>query len=275
MPSNALITETEKQEKRVQDTLARSTIYQFLALCFAEPNERTFHILTDKEYIASIQESLETYLAIDRINGALDPSSMLKIPLLIEDCIMEKSLEDIKTEYTKRFGTFVSSKECPIYETFYGKLDIFQQTQELADISGFYRAFDLKHSEDVKKDKFDHLSVELEFLHYLTYKEAYALENHGDDQVSICVNAEKKFMKEHLGRWIGLFTVLVNKHSKEGFYACSANLLKDFVELEWKYLRVKPEEVKELNDEAFNVKTEDFECGPGSCETGVNVENTS
>ncbi|MGR3309332.1 MAG: TorD/DmsD family molecular chaperone [Candidatus Brocadiales bacterium] len=276
MSANALKTETVSKERRVQDTLARSTIYQFLSLCFGEPNEETFPILKDKEYLENVQESLESYLAIDRLSGAdKDTSSIKKAPQLIVDCLNGKSVEDVNTEYSKRFGSYISSKECPIYDTFYGKLDIFQQTQELADITGFYRAFDLKHADDVKKDKLDHLSIELEFLHYLTYKEAYALENHGDEQLDICVSAEKKFMKSHLGRWIGHFALLVNKHSQEGFYANSANLLKDFVELEWKYLRVKPEEVKELNDEAFNVKTEDFQCGPDSCETGLNVENAS
>ncbi len=276
MSANALKTETVSKERRVQDTLARSTIYQFLSLCFGEPNEETFPILKDKEYLGNVQESLETYLAIDRLSGTgKDTSSIMKAPQLIVDSLNGKSVEDINTEYFKRFGSYISSKECPIYDTFYGKLDIFQQTQELADITGFYRAFDLKHADDVKKDKLDHLSIELEFMHYLTYKEAYALENHGDEQLDICFSAEKKFIKSHLGRWVGHFTLLVNKHSQEGFYACSANLLKDFVELEWKYLRVKPEEVKELNDEAFNVKTDDFQCGPDSCETGVNVENTS
>lgn len=268
MPSNAIKTESGGKETRVQNTLARSTIYQFLSLCFSEPDDGTFPILKDKGYLGNFQESLETFLAIDRINGAMDTSYMLHIPLLIKDCIRGKSHADIKTEYAQRFGAFVSSKECPIYETFYGKLDIFQQTQELADISGFYRAFGLKFSEDVKKDKYDHLCVELEFMHYLTYKEAYAIENHGDEQVSICVDAERKFMKEHLGRWTGLFAVLVNKHSKEGFYALSADLLKDFIKLEWKLLKVKPEEVKVINDDVFDLKEEDFQCGSMSCETG-------
>ena len=272
MPPNTLKTETEGKETSIQNALARSTIYQSLSLCFSEPDKGTFPILKDKGYLGDVQESLETFLAIDRINGAIDTASsisLLNIPPLIEDCIREKSLEDIKTEYTRRFGTFVSSKECPIYETFYGKLDIFQQTQELADISGFYRAFGLKFSEDVKKDKFDHLSVELEFMHYLTYKEAYALENHGDDRVSICVNAEKKLMKGQLGKWVGLFAVLVNKHSKEGFYALSADLLKSFIKLEWKFLNVRPDEVKVINDDVFN--EEDFQCGPGTCETAPNT----
>jgi DMSO reductase family type II enzyme chaperone len=276
MSANALKTETISSEERVQVTLARSAIYQFLSLCFGEPNKETFPILKDKEYLGNVQECLEAYLATDRIRGAFDTSSIKKALQLVADCLKGKSVEDIGSEYLKRFGSYSSSKQCPIYETFYGKLDIFQQTQELADITGFYRAFDLKHADDVKKDKLDHLSIELEFFHYLTYKEAYAIENHGDEQLDVCVTAEKKFMKAHLGRWINFFTLLGNKHSKEGFYACSTSLLQNFIELEWKYLRVKPEEVKELNDEAFKEsKEEDFKCGPGACETGVDVENMS
>lgn len=256
-------------EAKVQNALARSAIYQFLSLCFFEPDERTFSILKSGEYFGNVQESLDDYVTLNSLNGK---ASTTKENLqLLGNRLKEKSFEDLGSEYRKVLGCFTAAKECPIYETLYGSTDNFQMTQdlqELADIGGFYRAFDLKLSENVK-ERYDHISIELEFMHFLSYKEAYALENHGEEQLKICANAEKKFLKSHLARWVPLFTKLVNKRAKEdGLYlGFAAGFLRDFVSFETKLLRVRVEEATELNAEAM--KAEEFQCGPGACETGL------
>lgn len=266
------------KEAKVQSALARSTIYQFLSLCFFEPEEKTFPALKSDEYLNNVQESLDDYLALNSFNGKA--SAMKENLQLSRNRLKEKPFEGISSEYWKVLGSFSAAKECPIYEYFYGITDIFQHTQslqELADLGGFYKAFDLKLSEDTK-DRFDHISIELEFMHFLTYKEAYALENHGEEQLNICADAEKKFLKSHLGRWVPLFTKLVDKRaqacserSEPGeFYSGIADLLRDFISLETKLLRVKVEETTELNVEAM--KEEEFQCGPGLCESETDAK---
>ncbi|OHB35623.1 MAG: hypothetical protein A2Y08_04400 [Planctomycetes bacterium GWA2_40_7] len=264
-------------ETKVQSALARSAIYQFLSLCFFEPEEKTFQAIKSDEYLNNVQESLNDYLALNSSNGK---ASAIKENLqLLRNRLKEKPFEGISSEYWNILGSFSAAKECPIYEYFYGITDIFQHTQslqELADIGGFYGAFDLKLSEDTK-DRFDHISIELEFMHFLTYKEAYALENHGEEQLKICTDAEKKFLKSHLGRWVPLFTKLVNKRVQAcseqsepgGFYSEIADLLSDFISLETKLLRVRVAEAAELNTEAM--KDETFQCG--ACETTLKAED--
>ncbi|HET7377314.1 MAG TPA: molecular chaperone TorD family protein, partial [Anaerolineae bacterium] len=80
----------------------------------------------------------------------------------------------------------------------------FRQSQELADIAGFYRAFGFTFDGKIH-ERPDFLASELEFMHILTLKEARAVEAGRADQAEICIEAERKFLQDHLGRWIGLF----------------------------------------------------------------------
>lgn len=257
-------------EAKVQNALARSALYQFLSLCFFEPKEKTYSVLKSDDYLGNIRESLNEYLTLNSFNG--ETSIMRENLQSLGNSLKEKPFEGLGSEYRKVFGTFIAAKECPIYETLYGSTDAFQQTrylQELADIGGFYRAFDLNIEDS--RERYDHLSIELEFMHFLTYKEAYALENHGDEQLGICTNAEKKFLKSHLARWVPLFTKLVNKRTKDSAYLWSAaNLLRDFISCETKLLKVRVEEDTELNAELM--KEEDFQCDPNVCGTKENTE---
>lgn len=275
MSVNELKGNVEGQEVKVQNALARSTLYQFLSLCFFEPDQKIIPILKSNEYLGNVQESLDEYSTVNSFNGNAS-SAKESLKLLIER-LKEKSFEDLSSEYEKIFGSFTVAKECPIYETLYGSTDSFQQSQnlqELADIGGFYRAFELKLSEDMK-ERYDHLSIELEFMHFLTYKEAYALENHGEEQLKICVDAEKRFLKSHLARWVPLLAKLVNKKAKrDGLYpGIAADLLRDFISFETKLFKIKVEEATELNTEAM--KDEEFQCGPGACEAIPNAKGTS
>lgn len=283
MSVNELKNDVVSQEAKVQSTLARSAIYQFLSLCFFEPKEKIFPALKSDEYLNNVQESLKDYLALNSFNGKASPelvSGFKETLQLLKNRLKGKSFEDISAEYVKVLGSFSAAKECPVYEYFYGRTDIFQHTQslqELADIGGFYSAFDLKLSEDAK-DRFDHISIELEFMHFLTYKEAYALENHGGEQLKICADAEKKFLKSHLGRWVPLFTKLVSERAQAcsersepgGFYSGIADLLRDFISLETKLLGVRVAEAAELNAEVM--KEEPFQCDPGACETELDAK---
>lgn len=266
MSVNELKSNVEGQEAKVQNALARSAIYQFLSLCFFEPSERVFPVFKSDEYLSDVQEGMNDYLTLNSFNGKT--AEMKENLLSLGNRLKEKSFEDLSSEYRKVVGTFTAAKECPIYETLYGSADTFQLTQdmqELADIGGFYRAFDLKLSDDIK-ERYDHIGIELEFMHFLTYKEAYALENHGEEQLKICTNAEKKFLKSHLARWVPLFTKLVNKRTKKdnAYLGIAADLLREFISFETKLLKVKVEEATELNAEAM--KQADFQCGPGVCE---------
>ena len=72
--------------------------------------------------------------------------------------------------------------------------------ERLADLAAFYHAFGLEVAEDAG-ERHDHLCLELEFMCVLAAKEAYAHEHQLDaEQLAQCRDAQKTFLREHLGR---------------------------------------------------------------------------
>ena len=71
-------------------------------------------------------------------------------------------------------------------------------TPRLADVAGFYRAFNAA----VASDRPDHVVAELEFLALTLLAEAEALERGDDELADIAAHATRTFLRDHLGGWI-------------------------------------------------------------------------
>lgn len=74
----------------------------------------------------------------------------------------------------------------------------FQRVSQLADISGFYKAFGVA----ADQERPDLLTCELEFMHYLIFKEMRAEENAVSPEerakAALCIETQKKFFETHL-----------------------------------------------------------------------------
>jgi len=100
-------------------------------------------------------------------------------------------------------------------------------------------------------------------MHFLLYKQAYALEEDEDEKAQICVDAQKKFLKEHIGKWVPLFAILFGRKAQEGFYHALSALTKEFLRLEMKLMDVTTEMFQEsdLNQEMVaGVRDECLSC---------------
>ncbi|HVS09535.1 MAG TPA: molecular chaperone TorD family protein [Planctomycetota bacterium] len=94
----------------------------------------------------------------------------------------------------------------------------------ISDIAELYRAFGL---ERIGSDqRADHLSVELAFMHFLCVKEAYAEENALADLASICRDAERGFLGEHLARWAPSFCAQIARAGERGFRPGAASFVQ-------------------------------------------------
>ncbi|UJS16114.1 MAG: molecular chaperone TorD family protein [Candidatus Jettenia sp.] len=227
----------------VENLLTRSILYHILSACYLYPIEKNLSIFKSSDF-EEYKKNLELcYKEID------DVKELRRCLDEIHQVYGNTPVEVLQKTYQRIVGHTIS-KECPLYETQYGSAHIYQQTHELADIQGFYNAFGLETS-DVEKERGDHVGVELEFMHFLLYKQAYAQENDGEEKVQICVDAQKKFLKEHIGKWVPLFAILFGRKAEEGFYHALAALTKEFMRLEMKLMDVKTEMFKEsdLNQE--------------------------
>lgn len=78
----------------------------------------------------------------------------------------------------------------------------------------------------------DHLAAELEFLYLLIYRENEGCRNGEPEAVKATTGLRKRFLGEHLGRWIGPFTAAVKAGAQSGYYRELAELTERFVEME-------------------------------------------
>lgn len=237
--------------------LARGNVYRLLSQAYLYPSEEFFALLRSGAFAHELDRAIKALLAVknDRDLKRCTDSMIAALSKAAPG-----SLSDLRSEYHYVFGHTIP-KDCPPYETQCGMADVFQQTQGLSDISGFYRAFGL---EAKSLERLDHISVELEFMHFLCCKQAYALEsNHGKEKVEICVEAQKKFLQQHLGKWVFAFAKLLKKKKNSEFYTTLAELTESFISFELAYLDVKPKELgsPELTPVPSICEESCFSCG--------------
>lgn len=240
----------DENKKRIATAEVRSQIYYLLSLAFLYPRKELYALLSDG-FMDKLKPAA-SYLYANYCKE--DDPEIDKVVDILEaldreiEKLHDKPITELQGHYTKVFGHTIS-QECPQYETQYGiKPDqVYQKTNEMGDIAGFYRAFGLEVTEDENtRDRVDHIGMEFEFMHFLACKEAYGIgKKDSEDKIKIVTDAQKKFMKEHIGMWVPLFAKYLERKTKNGgFYKEIARFTAVFVEREIDYLKVKPRRLK-------------------------------
>ncbi len=213
-----------------QASLQRAQIYCFLSHAFLYPQE----------------DWREDWLEVTRILAALGMGNACELSPESGG----GDLLSLQAEHRRAFGLTGSL----FYETEFGLPHEFRQSQEMADIAGFYQAFGFKVG-GVLRERPDHLAVELEFMYILALKEAYAASLGQEELVEICLEAQRKFIQDHLGRWIGLFSIALARsiaerggiNVSEGAYPKLARLAAGFVSSDAERLGVQIESTGSLD----------------------------
>ena len=213
----------------------RARVYRLLADAFLYPDEDLVSSLRGGGFEGGIRGWMAGDPGAQGGKGVRGLETLLSHPA-------SSSLAALREEHARTFGHTISGG-CPPYETEYGSAHIYQQAGRLADIGGFYRAFGLEVSEE-NPERLDHIGLELEFMSFLALKEAYALEHHGEEKADLCLEAQRRFLLDYLGRWTPLFLRLLRK--KGGFYGALAEVAEDFLGSERKGLGVSPEALTEF-----------------------------
>ncbi|MET0514723.1 MAG: molecular chaperone TorD family protein [Nitrospiraceae bacterium] len=181
--------------------------------------------------------------------------------LVSAECVNWK-LTDLQSEHRRVF-TNVITLDCPPYETLFGNDHVFAQSHVMGDIAGYYKAFGVELSKDIH-ERLDHLSVEFEFMHFLTYKESYSRCHDGMEKTDIVVEAQKKFVKNHIGRWVPLFCRMLSKKADSGLFKLVADSMSDWMDFEVAFLSVTPQPYSEADyrPATFNApEGQTYECG--------------
>ena len=87
-----------------------------------------------------------------------------------------------------------------------------------------------------RKEIPDHIAIELEFMHFLAFKQNQSIRSSDPEATSVYLKKQKSFLKDHLGLWLPGFNDRVRKASKTLFYKELAKVTQLFVEQDLKNL---------------------------------------
>lgn len=224
-----------KIPSEIDSLVVRSHIYRFIAHCFRRP-------AVDKADLG--KES--TDLPWDDIAVALPLKSKEELVRCLKELSEKRdqaAYADLVTQYEDCFG-YTASGPVPCYELEYGEEHTHREPQQLSDISSFYNAFGLKVTE-CNFERVDHIAIECEFMHYLFFKEAYALSNGAIENAEICHQASVRFLREHLGRWAPSFALKLSRQVKQGFFKDLADFTFSYIvrDCEWSGVTAGPEDL--------------------------------
>jgi TorA maturation chaperone TorD len=181
--------------------------------------------------------------------------------LIASECV-NWQLSELQAEHRRVFSNVITL-DCPPYETLFGNDHVFAQSHVMGDIAGFYKAFGVELSKDIH-ERLDHLSVEFEFMHFLAYKESYSRCHDSAEKTQIVVDAQKKFVKNHIGRWVPLFCRMLIKKADSGLFKHVADMTSDWMDFEAAFLGVTPQTYSETDyrPATFNSpEGQTYECG--------------
>ncbi len=248
--------------------LCRSVLYQALSLGFLPPDPQTIARLGRR---TSVEALAEASRVLDETEGAFLAGKTLDLAAH-DDSENRSRLEQT---YRLLFG-HVARGPVPPYETEYGQDELFQKPQEMSDIAGFLKAFDLQ-LDPAAHERIDHIACELEFAAFLARKEAHALEIGDATMLEETHKATRLFLKDHLARFVPSFAARIRREAS-GFYAALAELCLALVESDCRRYDAP------LGPTALRLRLpiEDnvpMACGtaegcPGSCDPGAPAEET-
>lgn len=133
-------------------------------------------------------------------------------------------------DFNEAFEPSVSKKACSLYETDYGTSSQDAMHEELIR---FYSYFGLKRSLDSELP--DHISIELEFMHFLAHLEHHYLEQEDGEQVNSLRLAQREFLMRHISR---LVNGILNKYGGNNvYYKELIETLSEFVASDLSYLK--------------------------------------
>ena len=163
---------------------ARSRLYGLLGESFAYP---------DEDFAAAVRDGTLAAL-VEELCTAIDPQLCAGLDL---DGLADPQLraEALAVEYTRLFDAGAHGTRCSLN----GGLQHGPQMKVMEEAVRFYNHFGLTLAED-RQELPDHLTTELDFLHFLSCGEQQ-LSERGEATRSYEL-AQRDFIARHPGRWV-------------------------------------------------------------------------
>lgn len=208
----------------------RSRIYSVIAESFRYPTAEFFDQVHSGRYRAALAALFSELPYVFTEWEA--PVASTHLP--------ERLGEDLEVEFCRLFDIGPGGPPCPLVEGSYRE----DRKVVLKELILFYNHFGLSYSEGAQDERPDHLCTEMEFLHYLTFKEVNALQKGVPPDAYR--RAQKDFIRRHLAVWIPQAArrveALCDKAPEDAcrealrFYASLLGLTDRFLQKELEYL---------------------------------------
>ncbi|TLD42477.1 MAG: Cytoplasmic chaperone TorD [Candidatus Jettenia ecosi] len=217
------------------ESIQRSYLYKLLSLGFRYPTPETFQTFQNGEFLARLWSTISLLPHVKFLKAEHAEQGKKA-----QNSLGKNTFEDFVVKVIQTFDCGIPEPPCPPYEGFYRNRS---RTAVMLDITEFYKHFGLAMSKrDGKCELPDHLCAELEFLHFLAFKEAHARINEDSKFLEGYLLAQKDFLSRHPVQWIPKFYDSLCNRADIPFYNSLTRVTVTFIthELELITSRVKP-----------------------------------
>jgi DMSO reductase family type II enzyme chaperone len=175
---------SNEEEKRSGN---RSRLYSILAEVYRYPDE-SFRGQAKRGDLVRTFEALSAELPYPFLLEESERKG-LTLPGRVEE-------EDIEVEFVRLFESGPGGPPCALVEGAWRE----DRKVVLKELILFYNHFGLSYAEGAQDERPDHICLEMEFLHYLTFKEVQAMQRGADP--SSYRRAQKDFLVRHPLAWM-------------------------------------------------------------------------
>ncbi|OQY98058.1 MAG: hypothetical protein B6D35_13150 [Candidatus Brocadia sp. UTAMX2] len=200
----------------------RSNLYKLFSLGFRYPVPEVFKTFQNGTYLKNLWDNINALPHLKTIHV-----QQFELSGKVQGSLGEVSFEDFVIKYVSTFDIGTPEPPCPPYEGFYRSES---RAALMLSISKFYKHFDLIMSKkEGRRELPDYLCAELEFLHFLTFKETQAKIDGNPEFLRGYLLAQKDFLERHLIQWIPKFCESLQNSARVPFYALLARITSMFI----------------------------------------------
>jgi TorA maturation chaperone TorD len=220
-------------ERLMDHESSRMTAFRILSDCFLLPDPGLSEKLEDLEFnMTNVCET--TVPLIQNMRKEIKDSA---------------DLEPLKVDFAKLFVGPYELSAAP-YGSVYLEGERKMMGNSTLDVRERYRDASLKTAKTFK-DAPDHISAELEFMHYLIYKEIEAIANSDIEMAIVFIQKQTSLLEDHLMAWVPQFAACIIEDAETPFYQNLARATEMFLKENYEIVCTAVDS-KELKQEGSN-----------------------
>lgn len=199
----------------------RSYVYRWLALVFYPPDRQLLHSLQNRSFLNQMK----------RATAWLGRDQEILVQHLIITQEKAQHLEQIDHEYERLTGKSID--RVALVESAYRWRDASNPIKDHARITeALQQEYAIYGISTLELDP-DHVAVQLEFLAYLSQREAVMWKEAAGEAARQLRRSQRAFLTDHLGRWVPELSKRIHEQMPGSIYAAFANLANTWIQMEY------------------------------------------